>query len=190
MYYYLYQTIKQRLADAFGLTLDPETGEVTDASESEVKAIRWFNEPYEREGIPDTAAGVSNTATGIPGTAAGVSRTAAGVSSMAAGLPGMATIFVECAPVDLSPETKLARSRSLTVRLHVVSPVAGGSEGKVRDADIEAHEAMAHRVLECLQQQRLPFDGHETRPLRPVSWTPQPKYPGYLMTWIEFRTKG
>lgn len=42
MYYYLYQTIKKRLADAFGLTLDAQTGEMTDASESELKEIRWF----------------------------------------------------------------------------------------------------------------------------------------------------
>lgn len=155
MYYCLYQTIKQRLADAFGLTLDAETGEVADASESELKEIRWFNEPYE---------------TG--------------------GLPGMATVLVECTPVDLSAETKSARNRPLTIRLHVVSQMGGGAEGKVRDSDLKVHEGMVQRVVDCLQQQRLPFDGHETRPLRPVSWTPQPKYPGYLMTWIEFRTKG
>ena len=169
MYYCLYQTIKQRLADTFGLTLDAETGEVTVASESELKAIQWFNEPYATEGIPEVVSGLPDRASG---------------------LPRMATVFVECMSVDLSPETKLARSRPLTIRLHVVSLAAEGKEGKVRDADIEAHERMAQRVVECLRQQRLPFDGHETRPLRPVSWTPQPKYPGYLMTWIEFRTKG
>lgn len=155
MYYCLYQAIKQRLADEFGLTLDPETGKVTDASASELKEIRWFNEPYEMGNFL-----------------------------------GMATLFVECTSVEISPETKMAQSRPLTIRLHVVSQLPVETEGKVRDADIEAHERIAQRVVECLRQQRLPFDGHETRPLRPVSWTPQPKYPGYLMTWIEFRTKG
>lgn len=155
MYYYLYQTIKQRLADAFGLTLDAETGEVADASESELKAIRWFNKPYELDGLPDVA-----------------------------------TVFVECTGVDLSPETKMNRSRPLVIRLHMVSKTTGGPENEVRDSDLRAHEALAWQATECLQQQRLPFEGEETRPLRPVSWTPQPKYPGYLMTWIEFRTKG
>lgn len=155
MYYSLYQTIKQRLADEFGLILDPETGEVTPRPESELKEIRWFNEPY----------GAGN-------------------------FLGAATLFVECAPVDLSAEAKGAQSRALTIRLHVVSRLPVGMEGKVRDSDLATHETMARRVLACLGQQRLAFDGHETRPLRPVSWSPQPKYPGYLTTWIEFRTKG
>lgn len=155
MYYSLYLTIKQRLADAFGLTLDAETGEVIPASESPLKEIRWFNEPY----------GTGN-------------------------FSGEAAIFVECMPVELTPETKGARNQLLTIRLHVVSQLPVETEGKVHDRDLEAHEALAQRVLECLEQQRLPFDGAETRPLRPVNWTPQPKYPGYLTTWIEFRTKG
>ena len=47
MYLQLYKAIKQRVADAFGLELDPLTGRVSDIGDSPLKDIQWFNNQYE-----------------------------------------------------------------------------------------------------------------------------------------------
>lgn len=47
MYLQLYKAIKQRVADVFGMELDPLTGMVSDTGESPLKDIQWFNNQYE-----------------------------------------------------------------------------------------------------------------------------------------------
>ena len=47
MYYSLYKDIKGLIAEKFGILLDPETGIVSDASNSRLKDIQWFNNQYE-----------------------------------------------------------------------------------------------------------------------------------------------
>ena len=47
MYLQLYKAIKRRVADAFGLELDPLTGRVIDTAGSLLKDIQWFNNQYE-----------------------------------------------------------------------------------------------------------------------------------------------
>lgn len=47
MYLQLFKAIKGRVADAFGLELDPLTGMVIDTGESPLKDIQWFNNQYE-----------------------------------------------------------------------------------------------------------------------------------------------
>lgn len=52
------------------------------------------------------------------------------LNGVAQGLPDVATIFVECTEVDLSPETKMNRSRPFIIRLPVVSKTTGGRKKK------------------------------------------------------------
>lgn len=47
MYYSLYKDIKGLIAEKFGILLDPKTGIVSDASNSRLKDIQWFNNQYE-----------------------------------------------------------------------------------------------------------------------------------------------
>lgn len=47
MYYTMYKNIKQILAEAFGLTLDPESGIVRPRAEGCLQDIQWFNAQYE-----------------------------------------------------------------------------------------------------------------------------------------------
>ena len=99
-------------------------------------------------------------------------------------------LLVECLPLAMSRQMKEAGTTDIGVRLHVVSALAGDAEGVVEDSDVEAHEALALRVLAAVEDGTFRFDGGVTRPLRLAAWAYQPKQKGYLVTWIDLKTKG
>ncbi|RGP09282.1 hypothetical protein [Parabacteroides gordonii] len=154
MYYSIYKDMKGLIADEFGIELDPKTGIVKDASNSQLKDIQWFNNQYE---------GVIHTSP---------------------------VVFIEFSELDISSLTKQTDSTDIVIRLHVVAEVMDESDGDVWDEDVCRHEKLAHKVLETVKDWRLEFNGHETRPLRPVSWTHYHKYNGWMVTLIGLKTKG
>ena len=154
MYLQLYKAIKQRVADAFGLELDPLTGRVSDIGDSPLKDIQWFNNQYE------------------------------GVILVSPSL------FIEFGGWEFSRTTKQALTTPISIRLHVVSEVMSESDGEIRDDDVAAHEQIARKVAEALDEVRLPFENGETRPLRLASWTHNHKYYGWMVTLVGLETKG
>ena len=154
MYLQLYKAIKQRVADAFGLELDPLTGRVSDIGDSPLKDIQWFNNQYE------------------------------GVILVSPSL------FIEFGGLEFSRTTKQALTTPISIRLHVVSEVMSESDGEIRDDDVAAHEQIARKVAEALDEVRLPFENGETRPLRLASWTHNLKYYGWMVTLVGLETKG
>ena len=148
MYLQLYKAIKQHVACAFGMELDPLTGMVSDTGESPLKDIQWFNNQYE---------GVIHA---IP------------------------ALFVEFGELSFSHVTKTAQTTPISIRLHVVSEVMSESDGEIRDEDVAAHEAIARKVLQAMEEVRLPFEGGETRPIRLASWTHNHKYYGWMVTLL------
>lgn len=154
MYLQLYKAIKRRVADAFGLELDPLTGRVIDTAGSLLKDIQWFNNQYE---------GVIHVSP---------------------------SLFIEFRGLDFNRTTKQAQTTPISIRLHVVSEVMSESDGEIRDEDVAAHEAIARKVAEALEEVRLPFEEGETRPLRLASWTHNHKYYGWMVTLVGLETKG
>lgn len=154
MYLQLYKAIKQRVADVFGMELDPLTGMVSDTGESPLKDIQWFNNQYE---------GVIHAAPAL---------------------------FIEFGGLDFSRTTKQAQTTPISIRLHVVSEVMSDSDGEIRDADVAAHEEIARKVLQAMEEVRLPFECGETRPIRLASWTHNHKYYGWMVTLLGLETKG
>ncbi|MCI7783191.1 MAG: hypothetical protein SO287_12910 [Parabacteroides sp.] len=154
MYLQLYKAIKQHVACAFGMELDPLTGMVSDTGESPLKDIQWFNNQYE---------GVIHA---IP------------------------ALFVEFGELSFSHVTKTAQTTPISIRLHVVSEVMSDSDGEIRDDDVAAHEEIARKVLQAMEEVRLPFEGGETRPIRLASWTHNHKYYGWMVTLLGLETKG
>lgn len=154
MYLQLYKAIKQHVACAFGMELDPLTGMVSDTDESPLKDIQWFNKQYE---------GVIHTTPAL---------------------------FIEFGGLEFSPTTKQALTTSISIRLHVVSEVMSESDGEIRDDDVAAHEQIARKVLQAMEEVKLPFENGETRPLRMASWTHNHKYYGWMVTLVGLETKG
>ena len=154
MYLQLYKAIKQRVACAFGMELDPLTGMVSDTGESPLKDIQWFNNQYE---------GVIHTTP---------------------------TLFIEFGELSFRHVTKTTDATTISLRLHVVSEVWSESDGEIRDDDVAAHEEIARKVLQAMEEVRLPFEGGETRPIRLASWTHNHKYYGWMVTLLGLETKG
>lgn len=100
------------------------------------------------------------------------------------------SVFVEFSPLVITRETKLSNQIAIAIRLHIVSEVISESDNSVSDAQVEEHEALAHRVLDATDGLRLPFDESETRPLQPSGWTHHHKYNGWMVTLIDLKTKG
>ena len=154
MYLQLYKAIKQHVACAFGMELDPLTGMVSDTGESPLKDIQWFNNQY--EGV----------------------------------IHATPSLFIEFGGLDFSRTTKQAQTTPISIRLHVVSEVMSDSDGEIRDADVAAHEEIARKVLQAMEEVRLPFECGETRPIRLASWTHNHKYYGWMVTLLGLETKG
>ena len=154
MYLQLYKAIKQRVACAFGMELDPLTGMVSDTGESPLKDIQWFNNQY--EGV----------------------------------IHATPALFIALGGLDFSRTTKQAQTTPISIRLHVVSEVMSDSDGEIRDADVAAHEEIARKVLQAMEEVRLPFENGETRPIRLASWTHNHKYYGWMVTLLGLATKG
>ena len=154
MYLQLYKAIKQHVACAFGMELDPLTGMVSDTGESPLKDIQWFNNQY--EGV----------------------------------IHATPALFIEFGGLDFSRTTKQAQTTPISIRLHVVSEVMSDSDGEIRDDDVAAHEEIARKVLQAMEEVRLPFEGGETRPIRLASWTHNHKYYGWMVTLLGLETKG
>lgn len=47
MYYELYKSIKQQIADSLGLIIDPENGQITGSVPDGIQDIQWFNAQYD-----------------------------------------------------------------------------------------------------------------------------------------------
>lgn len=47
MYYELYKSIKQQIADSLGLVIDPDNGQVSGSVPNGIQDIQWFNAQYE-----------------------------------------------------------------------------------------------------------------------------------------------
>lgn len=99
-------------------------------------------------------------------------------------------LFVEFAPLVINRQTKRSNTTGSGIRLHVVSVVLSESDGCVPDVDIRRHEALAHRVLEAVEDTRLAFMEEETLPLRLTGWTHHHNYNGWMVTLIDLKTKG
>lgn len=99
-------------------------------------------------------------------------------------------LFIEFGGLDFSRTTKLAQTTPISIRLHVVSEVMSDSDGEIRDDDVAAHEQIARKVLQAMEEVKLPFENGETRPLRLASWTHNHKYYGWMVTLVGLETKG
>ena len=99
-------------------------------------------------------------------------------------------LFIEFGGLEFSPTTKQALTTSISIRLHVVSEVMSESDGEIRDDDVAAHEQIARKVLQAMEEEKLPFENGETRPLRLASWTYNHKYYGWMVTLVGLETKG
>lgn len=99
-------------------------------------------------------------------------------------------LFIEFGGLEFSPATKQALTTSISIRLHVVSEVMSESDGEIRDDDVAAHEQIARKVLQAMEEVKLPFENGETRPLRLASWTHNHKYYGWMVTLVGLETKG
>ena len=99
-------------------------------------------------------------------------------------------VFIEFAKLSIAPETKQANNTDILIRLHVVTEVMNESDGDVQDGDVLAHETLAKDVLEAVEGWRFNFEGHETRPLRPVSWEHHHMFNSFMVTLVGLKTKG
>ena len=97
---------------------------------------------------------------------------------------------MEFGELSFSHVTKTAQTTPISIRLHVVSEVMSDSDGEIRDDDVAAHEEIARKVLQAMEEVRLPFEGGETRPIRLASWTHNHKYYGWMVTLLGLETKG
>lgn len=99
-------------------------------------------------------------------------------------------VFIEFSDLDITDQTKQAKQTVIQFRLHVVTEVMDESDGDVADGDVWHHEALACKVLDALEDCKLHFEGHETRPLRAFRWAHHHKYNGFMVTLIDLKTKG
>ena len=99
-------------------------------------------------------------------------------------------LFIEFGGLDFSRTTKQDQTTPISIRLHVVSEVMSDSDGEIRDADVAAHEEIARKVLQAMEEVRLPFEGGETRPIRLASWAHNHKYYRWMVTLLGLETKG
>ncbi|MGM9798285.1 MAG: hypothetical protein ACI3ZY_12105 [Parabacteroides sp.] len=99
-------------------------------------------------------------------------------------------LFIEFGELNFSHIMKTSQTTPISIRLHVVSEVLSESDGEIRDEDVAAHEEIVRKVLQAIEEVRLPFDGGETRPIRLASWTHNHKYNGWMVTLLGLETKG
>lgn len=99
-------------------------------------------------------------------------------------------VFVEFQPLDISQLTKQNHSTEIPLRLHVVTQVMDESDNDVSDADVIDHEALAIKVLEAVEGERLTWLEGQTRLLTLTKWTHYHNYLGWMVTLIELKTKG
>jgi len=99
-------------------------------------------------------------------------------------------VFVEFQPLDISQLTKQNHSTEIPLRLHVVTQVMNESDNDVSDADVIDHEALAIKVLEAVEGERLTWLEGQTRLLTLTKWTHYHNYLGWMVTLIELKTKG
>lgn len=99
-------------------------------------------------------------------------------------------LFVEFAPLVINRQAKQANLTEISIRLHIVSATLGEPGGEVADNDVYQHEKLANQVREALEDKTLLFLEDETRPLRLAGWTYHPNYKGWMVTWIDLKTKG
>jgi len=99
-------------------------------------------------------------------------------------------VYVEFAPLEIDPISRMAGQTDIDIRLHVVTEVISEYEGDVPDTLVEQHHALADEVVEALEGFRLPFGTDMTRRLELTAWTPEYKYNGWLVTVINMHTQG
>ena len=99
-------------------------------------------------------------------------------------------LFIEFGGLEFSRTTKQALTTPISIRLHVVSEVMSESDGEILDDDVAAHEEIARKVLQAMEEVKLAFENGETRPLRMASWTHNHKYYGWMVTLVGLETKG
>lgn len=105
-------------------------------------------------------------------------------------IPRVPALFVEFAPLLVNRQSKQSHTTEISIRLHVVSALTEESDGGVADADVYRHEKLASRILEALEEKRMLFLEDETRPLRLAGWTYHPQYKGWMVTFVDLKTKG
>lgn len=154
MYYELYTSVRRQVAEGFGLTVDPENGQVSGALAGGLQDVKWLGGQYE------------------------------------SGIGATPCLLVEFLPLVVNRQSKQSDVAEIGLRLHVVSDVAVDEAGNVADAAVAAHEALAHRVLDVLEDVSLLFQNAETRPLRLSGWTHHHRHNGYMVTLIDLKTKG
>lgn len=154
MYYELYKSAREQVAEVFGLTVDPANGQVSGALTGGLQNIQWLGGQYE------------------------------------SGIGATPCLLVEFLPLVVNRQGKQSEAAEIGLRLHVVSDVAVDAVGNVADAPVAAHEALAHRVLNALEDVPLTFQHAQTRPLRLSGWTHHHRHNGYMVTLIDLKTKG
>ncbi len=105
-------------------------------------------------------------------------------------IPSVPALLVEFAPLVVNRQSKQTNTTEISIRLHIVSAIREEPGGNVTDTDVYRHEKLASRVLEALENKRMLFSEYETRPLRLAGWTYHPQYKGWMVTFIDLKTKG
>lgn len=102
-------------------------------------------------------------------------------------------VYIECLPQTTERDSKGSLQTNIQIRLHVVSAAeAAGADPAAPSADhvLELHDQLADRVLDAVEGMTLPLGEGSTRRLEFAGCSYQPKFPAWLATLVELRTRG
>lgn len=101
-------------------------------------------------------------------------------------------ILIDFKPLAFTKATKEARRTPIGISLHVVSEVISASDKDVEDAQTIEHEDIAGRLIETVDGKQIDFNGEYliTQPLNMTGYTHYHNYKGFMVTIIDFETKG